>query len=256
MTARTLSPTLLAMASPEEILVSNAEAIVALQPANVWYGHYWVHQGARLRDDLEVLTGTAKPGSRLLDVGVNPPFMLATMRALGYEAQGVDLHPESFKAAIERFGLDVRAVDIEREPLPFDDGTFDVVYMAEVFEHLRINPIFTARELHRVLRPGGKLLLRTPNLYSLPGFYSLLVKGTAYSCASDSLFDQYNMINNLGFFGHIREYTYQELTGFLKRIGFADVRVRFWGGGGRWWTRQVYRLAPNLRYNMMLVGTK
>jgi SAM-dependent methyltransferase len=244
------------MANPQEILTSNANAIVALEPNNAWYPHYWVQQGARLREDLEILMATLRPGARLLDVGVNPPFMLATMRELGYEAKGVDIHPEGFERAIERFDLDVRAVDIEREPLPFADGSFDLLYIAEVFEHLRINPIFTARELHRVLRPGGKMLLRTPNLYSVAGIYRFLVKGTAYSCASDSVFDQYNMINYLGYFGHIREYTYQELTAFMKRIGFADVDVRFWGGGGRWWTRALYRMAPNLRYNMMLVATK
>jgi SAM-dependent methyltransferase len=248
--------TLAAMATPQEILTSKVEAIVALEPSNDWYQPYWLQQGPRLLDDLKVLTATLAAGGRLLDVGVNPPFMLATMCELGYDAQGIDLHPQDFKHATERFALDVRAVDIERDPLPFASESFDLVYIAEVFEHLRINPIFTARELHRVLRPGGKMLLRTPNLYSLPGIYRFLVKGMAYSCASDSVFDQYNMINNVGFFGHIREYTYQELTAFMKRIGFADVSVRFWGGGGRWWTRAVYRVAPNLRYNMMLVATK
>jgi SAM-dependent methyltransferase len=244
------------MATPREILASSAEAIAAFDSGNPWYAHYWLHQRERLIDDLSVLMATLKPGDRLLDVGANPPLMLATMRELGVDAKGVDLHPESFERVIGRFGLDMRAVDIEREQLPFGDGSFDVVYLAEVFEHLRINPIFTAAELHRVLRPGGKLLLRTPNLYSLPGMYRFLVKGTAYSCASDSVFDQYNMINNLGFFGHIREYTYQELTAFMKRIGFAAVDVQFWGGGGRWWTRGLYRIAPNLRYSMMLVATK
>jgi SAM-dependent methyltransferase len=244
------------MATHREILAGNAKAIVALESRASWYPGYWLREGDRLRDDLDVLMATLKPGGRLLDVGVNPPFMLATMRDLGYDATGVDLQPEVFERVTERFGLDVRTVDIEREPLPFEEGSFDLVYIAEVFEHLRINPIFTARELHRVLRPGGKMLLRTPNLHSLPGIYRFLVKGTAYSCASDSVFDQYDMINRLGFFGHIREYTHQELTDFMRRIGFADVSVRFWGGGGRWWTRALYRAAPNLRYNMMLVGTK
>jgi predicted SAM-dependent methyltransferase len=59
-----------------------------------------------------------------------------------------------------------------------------VVYLAEVFEHLRIDPIFRARELRRVLRPGGRLLLRTPNLQSLQEIYSFLVSGLACSCAN------------------------------------------------------------------------
>lgn len=62
---------------------------------------------------------TLRPRDRLLDVGANPRLMLTTMRELGFEAKGGDLHPESFECVISRFCLDVGAVDIEREPLPF-----------------------------------------------------------------------------------------------------------------------------------------
>jgi hypothetical protein len=46
------------------------------------------------------------------------------------------------------------------------------------------------------------------------------------------------------------------LTQFLLCIGFANVRARFWGGGGRWWAPAVYRVAPQLRYNMVITAMK
>jgi hypothetical protein len=91
MTACKSSPTLAAMANPQEILTSNAEAIVALESSNAWYQAYWRDQGARLRDDLDVMTSILNPGARLLDVGVNPPFMWRRCASLATRAR--NRHP-------------------------------------------------------------------------------------------------------------------------------------------------------------------
>jgi 2-polyprenyl-3-methyl-5-hydroxy-6-metoxy-1,4-benzoquinol methylase len=61
------------------------------------------------------------------------------------------------------------------EPLPYDGARFDVIVSAEVIEHLE-NPRFVARELFRLLRPGGTLLLTTPNNESWRSLLSLLVR--------------------------------------------------------------------------------
>ena len=62
-----------------ELLCANAEAIVAVEPAVTYYGSYWLQQGDRMREDLNLLLAALRPGDRLLDIGVNPPFMLSTM---------------------------------------------------------------------------------------------------------------------------------------------------------------------------------
>jgi len=57
----------------------------------------------------------------------------------------------------------VKKVNVDREPLPYPDAAFDVVTCSEVIEHLE-NFRALLREAHRVLRPGGLLVLTTPNV--------------------------------------------------------------------------------------------
>ena len=94
-----------------------------------------------------------------------------------------------------------------------------MVIFNELFEHLRINPIFTMREIHRVLKPGGRLMLSTPSLRSLRGLANLLLKDKSFS-VSANLYEAYEKLEWLGHMGHVREYTATEVTVFLDRLGF------------------------------------
>jgi SAM-dependent methyltransferase len=92
-----------------------------------------------------------------------------------------------FRPDLELYGVDIETPNIKRDKirfkhilpdqkLPFKDNTFDFVGSFHVFEHLD-NPFFYIKELQRVLKPGGKILILTPNSFSvmLPGrlnFYS------------------------------------------------------------------------------------
>jgi predicted SAM-dependent methyltransferase len=60
-------------------------------------------------------------------------------------------------------GVDV-VHDIERLPLPFKDGEFDEILCNDVLEHVEYIPVL--RDLHRILKPGGKLTIRVPHFTS------------------------------------------------------------------------------------------
>ena len=57
----------------------------------------------------------------------------------------------------------VHSFDLERDAYPYPDGSFDVVVCCEILEHLLVDPMHMMVEIHRVLKPGGHLLLTTPN---------------------------------------------------------------------------------------------
>jgi 2-polyprenyl-3-methyl-5-hydroxy-6-metoxy-1,4-benzoquinol methylase len=101
---------------------------------------------------------------RLLDVGCGNGQFLAQMQKLGWEVMGVELDPEAVRIAEERFGLRVFQGTLEEARLP--DGSFDTVTMNHVIEHVP-NPIGLLAECRRILRPGGKLVVVTPNIESL-----------------------------------------------------------------------------------------
>lgn len=64
-------------------------------------------------------------------------------------------------------GVDV-AHDLEKLPLPFEDGSFDEILCQDVLEHLDYVPLM--RELHRILVPGGTLVIRVPHFTAVNNF--------------------------------------------------------------------------------------
>jgi 2-polyprenyl-3-methyl-5-hydroxy-6-metoxy-1,4-benzoquinol methylase len=104
----------------------------------------------------------ARRGGRLLDVGCGSGQFLGRMCDLGWEVAGVEPDPVAARVAARRFH--VTAGTLEQARLP--EGHFDVVTMSHVVEHLP-DPVTTLRECRRILRPGGRLLLYTPNAASM-----------------------------------------------------------------------------------------
>lgn len=86
------------------------------------------------------------------------------MRELGWEVIGVEPDGQAVKVAQERFGLSVHEGTLEE--VGFPDDNFDAITMNHVIEHVW-DPIDTLRECRRVLKPGGKLVVITPNIESL-----------------------------------------------------------------------------------------
>lgn len=77
--------------------------------------------------------------------------------------------PTTFKLAQRSRMVMAYCVDLEYTPLPADDESFDMVICCEVLEHMEIDPMYMLAEVNRVLKPGGKLLLTTPNAVSSRG---------------------------------------------------------------------------------------
>ncbi|MGB9924874.1 MAG: class I SAM-dependent methyltransferase [Methanothrix sp.] len=101
---------------------------------------------------------------RLLDVGCGNGMFLDRMRQLGWEVAGVEPDAAAVAVAREMLGLEVFQGLLEDAKFP--DGHFDAITMNHVIEHVP-DPIGTLKACQRVLRPGGKLVVVTPNIESL-----------------------------------------------------------------------------------------
>jgi len=243
----------------EERLRLLDEVAARIQPddrsLDPWFTNYCREHRRRLAGDLRIVEQRLRPGARVLECGAVPLLMTTALAGLEYEVTALDVGPERFSKAIARLGLEVRKCDIETQPVPFVADTFDAVLFNELFEHLRINPVFTLREVYRVLRPGGSLLLSTPNLRSFRGVRNLLLHNQGHAASAD-VYRQYEKLETLGHMGHVREYTTREVSDFLARVGFRVDAVIFRGGHGRGVVGLAERLAPAWRPFFTLVARK
>jgi SAM-dependent methyltransferase len=108
----------------------------------------------------------ARAGLEILDVGCGTGTMLGHLARFGH-AQGIDADAEAIRFCRERGVEAVRRVP-PGTPLPFADGTFDLVTALDVVEHIDDDAAAVA-QMARVLRPGGLALLTVPAFPSLWG---------------------------------------------------------------------------------------
>jgi SAM-dependent methyltransferase len=132
------------------------------------------YAGRRFHDSLyrDVIERHLRPGSRLLDAGCGRYLRFCREFASDAEVVGVDLE-QTFETRNQHRPFAVRG-DIGA--LPFASGYFDMVISRSVIEHLT-DPPRVFREFYRVLRPGGKVVIITPNKYD---YVSLIAAVTPY----------------------------------------------------------------------------
>lgn len=141
---------------------------------------------------------------RILDVGCGDGSFVRACRDRGLAAEGIDIKD---------------GCDLEKDPLPYDDGSFDVVVMASVIEHLH-DPDNLLTQIQRVLRPEGKVICVTPEwTYTLKYFYN------------DPT--------------HVRPYTHTSLKVMMEMYGFPTLFMGLWTVDK---SHQLWRLPVRLQF--------
>ena len=161
---------------------------------------------------------------------------------------------EEFQNTFRHYNCRFAPLDIVREPLPFPDAHFLVVTFSEVLEHLPVERLnFVLSEMARVVRPGGILVMSSPNQASLENRLRLL-KGKSILAMPDE------MESAKGIFGHIRLYTRSEMESAMSRLGFSlensliESNVSAYRGTfpGNW-RRRIYRLYEYLEETLPIL---
>jgi SAM-dependent methyltransferase len=103
-------------------------------------------------------------GGRLLDVGCGAGEKLIEFRRFGWQVAGVELS-EAAAAEGTRGGLEIHT-GFDADDPPFPDQTFDAITFYHSLEHMP-SPLAALRLAHRLLRPGGEVIIVVPNFGSL-----------------------------------------------------------------------------------------
>jgi SAM-dependent methyltransferase len=112
----------------------------------------WHEQPGYYRD----ITRHFAPSAKLLDVGCGTAWLAEHFS----DYTGIDGAPEAVAEAAAR-GRNVIGGDVD-EPLPFGDAAFDGVVLKDLLEHVA-DPVAVVREVHRVLKPGGRVFASSPD---------------------------------------------------------------------------------------------
>jgi len=121
----------------------------------------WSLYHAPIDRELQRFLGALPQGARVLNVGCGMFLNLPDLPS-GLRYTGTDIDPRAVEACAATHGARAEFVRSEPLKLPFESGMFDAAYATEVIEHCD-RPEDWLRELIRVVRPGGRILLTTPN---------------------------------------------------------------------------------------------
>lgn len=188
-------------------------------------GDLTVEARARYAFIENLLVADFSPPARIVELGAAPGDQIARLARLGYRATSVDIgiaadgwstgETGRMQALLADAGVADVTWNLEQIPYPLDDASFDAVVMTEVFEHLRDYPARSLQEVHRILRPRGRLYFTTPNV----AYVVNRVRGLAGRNTASSLQD---WIGGIPHARHAREYTFGEIH---ELMSYAGLRV-------------------------------
>jgi len=168
----------------------------------------------------------ASPGMAVLEIGSYQVILPILRHELGFDyVAGTDYDP-SGKEIFRKRTMPVRGdnedydyflFNLEADPFPFEDGSFDLVLCCEVIEHMSVDPMFMISEINRILKDNGMLILTTPNIASARSIRAVLNGYAPY------LYAAYN--RNRSTDRHNIEYSPHEINALLTAGGFAISRL-------------------------------
>ena len=123
---------------------------------------YRLEAGQRNLELIEMHYGKKK-GGLLLDIGCAGGFFLKVARDKGWFVKGVEVSDYAAQFAREQLGLNVTTGFLKGAN--YQDGEFDVITMFDVIEHVP-DPVEEMREINRVMKTDGLLVMDTPNIES------------------------------------------------------------------------------------------
>lgn len=190
---------------------------------------------------------------KLLDLGCAPGHMGFILHSMGFEIHGIDLNQlweETYPSREWLQELNVQALDVEKNPLPFPDESFDGVLFTEVLEHIAFAaPTDILKEIQRVLRPNAVVLLTTPNVCNLANILAL-AKGKNIFWAPEIFYG--------GTDRHNREYTPAEVITTVEQSGLEIVDKFLFNGPNNWngaASENIYDILDLVRgLNSLLLG--
>lgn len=127
-----------------------------------WYAKNTAKSIAEFRDLAKRIAAELRPGDSVLEIAPGPGYLAIELAQLGsYRITGIDISHSFARIATEnavRAGVEVKFRQGDAAAPPFSTDAFDFITCRAAFKNFS-NPVGALREMHRVLRPGGRALI-------------------------------------------------------------------------------------------------
>lgn len=184
----------------------------------------WHHKpNAYEYDQLIIIGEKINNFSVILDIGTGMGIAPRFFKELGARVITFDSFEASGSLAIDNIedaDIECHFVDVLSESFPIGDNTIDFVLFSDVIEHLHHSPKNCLNEINRVLKESGKLIISTPNAIRLTSRIKMLLGISNWN----NIYDYFEKDGN---FGHIHEYTCDEIKFILGKTNFKIVSLKF-----------------------------
>lgn len=162
----------------------------------------------------DIVNDIGAESKNILDIGCYDGTFLSLIENKDITLFGIEASDYAVKEAIKK-GINVKQFFFDdKAEMPFDDNFFDIIVAGEIIEHIYDTDFFL-KEIKRLLKPEGKLIISTPNIASLGRRLFLLVGKNPIIEISPNESDSS---------GHIRYFTFETLEGLLSKNGFRCLK--------------------------------
>jgi 2-polyprenyl-3-methyl-5-hydroxy-6-metoxy-1,4-benzoquinol methylase len=170
---------------------------------------------------------TNSNGPKVLDIGISYGlYDVVLKKHFRYKVYGID-HPDNIDVYC-RFpiynNIYVLPCQLHYDNIPFKNGSFNTIIAAEIVEHLMISPTALFKKLNALLKPGGRIIVTTPNFSNLRNILYLLRGFSPIANFPDEAILVNRIIQDTRV--HPREYTAKEIKNALLGANFNIIKIR------------------------------
>lgn len=191
-----------------------------------------------LLDNWSRRSGKNKKDIKIMDLGCGSGLITKKIQDLGYEIAGLDFSEEAVKKALAN-GIDAKVCNLD-EGISAESDTFDVVWAGDIIEHV-FDPIGLLKEINRILKKRGAVILSTPNDVGLITRLKILM----------GISHQEITYKKYGYYKHHTFFTLDLIKYMLRKNNLAISKiVKILNTGKK---RFSFRYLPSFLYNELVI---
>lgn len=196
---------------------------------------------------VSILRQKLPKGAKVLDAGSGHGILAAALQATGFDASASDLH--GGLPVFDHLKIPYSTWHLEAEPAPYQDRAFDAVVLSQTIEHFTYSPLRPLREIVRIVKPGGFILIDAPNVSSFRNI-SKLIRGKTlhWNLKKHYLEQEPEVRNGVPYYDrHNHEYSMQDLRDIAEFFGLELELARYYSSYNRRKRGMIAVLASRIR---------